>query len=71
MPGAIPPHYQYDYMAWCSFKKITGITLALPLPLTLHLPLLYLYRHHNSGQNRNLTTAKSVVWKSQVVRGCI
>jgi hypothetical protein len=29
MRGAIPPIPQYAFMAWCSVKKTTGITLPL------------------------------------------
>jgi hypothetical protein len=29
MCGAILPHPQYAFMAWCSVKKITGTTLPL------------------------------------------
>jgi hypothetical protein len=32
MRGAIPPLPQYAFMVWCSVKKITGTTLALPIP---------------------------------------
>jgi len=51
MSGAIPPLYQYAFMAWCSVKKSTGTTLPLRLIRKEFYEINYLLITTNYGDD--------------------